>query len=222
MGMSSWTVTIDLATQAGGSSPTFLRIARAISDDIRRGRLRAGDMLPGSRTLALSLGVHRNTVLAAYRELGAEGWIACEEARGTFVSPQIPDVTPRRFSPQAAVAHAIAGRSGVELGPPRVSPLPSPSPAPLAAAASRSLDGPLSLGGGIPDVRLVPAAELGRTMRRILRRSAVDVLSYGDPAGPPSLRLALGAMVAATRGVAASTSMRSSVYASRRACARCA
>ncbi len=199
--MSRWTVTIDLAADANGPAPTFLRIARAISDDIRRGRLRAGDTLPGSRTLALALGVHRNTVLAAYRELTAEGWIACKEARGTFVSMQIPDVTPRRFSAQAAVAQAIATRSGFELGPPRVSPLPPP--APLPGPSSRLLDGPLSLGGGIPDVRLVPAAELGRTMRRILRRSAVDVLSYGDPAGPAALRLALAGMVAATRGVAA-------------------
>src|SRR5207302_1643247 len=62
---------------------------------------------------------------------------------------------------------------------------------------------PLSLGGGIPDVRLVPAAELARAMRRVLKRRAVEVLSYGDPAGPASLRSALAFMVSATRGVAA-------------------
>ena len=37
------------------------------TDTGTRGRLRAGDALPGSRTLATSLGVHRNTVLAANR-----------------------------------------------------------------------------------------------------------------------------------------------------------
>src|SRR3954469_5477688 len=149
--MSTWTVAIDL--DAAGTGPTFLRIPRAISDHIRRGRLRAGETLPGSRTLASSLGVHRNTVLAAYRELLAEGWIACEEARGTFVSMQIPDVPPRRFSAQAAVAQAIATRAGVGVRPPRVAPLPPAAPLPVPAA--RAIDGPLSLGGGIPDVRLV-------------------------------------------------------------------
>jgi len=197
--MSTWAVTIDL--EATGSGPTFLRIARAVADDIRRGRLRAGDALPGSRTLATSLGVHRNTVLAAYRELVAEGWIASEEAHGTFVSPQIPDVTPRRFSAQAAVAREIAPRVGFELGPARVAPLP-PSP-PLPVPNSRTLARALSLGGGIPDVRLVPHAELARALRRVLKRRAVEVLSYGDPAGPPALRAALATMVAATRGVAA-------------------
>ena len=197
--MSSWTVAIDLA--ASDTGPTFLRIARAVSEDIRRGRLRAGDALPGSRTLASSLGVHRNTVLAAYRELVAEGWIATAEARGTFVSAQIPDVSPRRFSTQAAVAREISPRVGFDLGPQRVAPLPPPLPLPIPSPSS--LDGPMSLGGGIPDVRLVPAAELARAMRRVLTRRSVEVLSYGDPAGPASLRSALAQMVAATRGVAA-------------------
>jgi GntR family transcriptional regulator/MocR family aminotransferase len=197
--MSTWTVAIDL--DEAGTGPTFLRIARAVSDDIRRGRLKAGDALPGSRTLATSLGVHRNTVLAAYRELVAEGWIASEEALGTFVSPQIPDVAPRRFSAQAAVAREIAPRVGFDLGPHRVAALPPPAPLPVPA--NKSLDGPLSLGGGIPDVRLVPAAELARAMRRVLKRRSIEVLSYGDPAGPPALRRALATMVAATRGISA-------------------
>jgi GntR family transcriptional regulator/MocR family aminotransferase len=201
MGMSAWTFAIDLAAASAGSGPTFLRIARAVSEDIRRGRLRAGDELPGSRTLAVSLGVHRNTVLAAYRELSAEGWIACERARGTFVSPQIPDVAPRRFSAQAAIAREIATRVGFDLGPARVAALPPV--APLLPASPRSLDGPLSLGGGIPDVRLVPSAELARAMRRVLKRRGLEVLSYGDPAGPASLRSALASMLSATRGVAA-------------------
>ena len=35
--------------------------------------------------------MHRNTVLAAYDELMAQGWVRSEEARGTFVSESIPD-----------------------------------------------------------------------------------------------------------------------------------
>ena len=82
--MREWTPT--LALDDAPRSPTFLRIARAVAEDIRRGRLRAGEPLPGSRSLADTLGVHRNTVLAAYRELAADGWIVSEEARGTWVS----------------------------------------------------------------------------------------------------------------------------------------
>src|SRR4051812_31806623 len=76
-----------LALQTAESDqPVFLQIARAVIDDVKRGRLKPGAPLPGSRTLAETLGVHRNTVLAAYDELAAEGWIVREPARGTFVS----------------------------------------------------------------------------------------------------------------------------------------
>jgi GntR family transcriptional regulator / MocR family aminotransferase len=215
--MSDWAVALSVSE---GTDPTFLRIARAITDEIKRGRLRAGAALPGTRTLATSLGVHRNTVLAAYRELFAEGWISSEQARGTFVSSQIPDVTPRRFSPRAEVVKEIAARAGFDLP----DGITRARGATLAANASQAerLDellerarhaplppaknrrGPMSLGGGIPDVRLVPAAALARAMRRVLRLRGIEVLSYGDPEGPIVLRRALAAMVAATRGVAAS------------------
>jgi GntR family transcriptional regulator/MocR family aminotransferase len=206
--MPAWTVTFDVdATRDGrDAGPAFLRIARAVADDIRRGRLRAGDELPGSRTLAAQIGVHRNTVLAAYRELSAEGWIASKEATGTFVSREIPDVSPRRFS--AEVAREIAPRTGYAV---RAAGAPKAAGEPLEELLARTREPPpapgirarMSLGGGIPDVRLVPAAELGRAVRRVLRRRASEVLSYGEPEGPPRLRAALAAMVSATRGVAA-------------------
>lgn len=189
--MREWNLALDVDDAASPSVPAFIRIARAVSDDIRRGRLRAGESLPGSRSLAESLGVHRNTVLAAYRELAAEGWIDAEEARGTFVSATIPDIAPRRFAGQAAVARSIAARPAFEVPDVRATPyvrVPSAS---------------MTLGGGVPDVRLVPEAELARAMRRVLRRHPIDVLSYGDPEGPLVLRRALARMSASTRGLAA-------------------
>src|SRR5919201_2577542 len=89
-------------------APVFVQIARAIVNDITRGRLRVGDVLPGTRTLARTLGVQRQTVVAAFNELYAEGWIATRPARGTFVSPDFPDPSPRRFSPRTPVTAAAA------------------------------------------------------------------------------------------------------------------
>src|SRR5258706_9208076 len=66
--MNGWEHTIALADAAGGT-PLFLQIARAVAEDARRGRLAPGAELPSSRRLAQALGVHRNTVLAAYDEL---------------------------------------------------------------------------------------------------------------------------------------------------------
>ncbi|MEL6180665.1 MAG: winged helix-turn-helix domain-containing protein, partial [Myxococcota bacterium] len=72
-------------------TPLFLQIAHAVTDAIQAGQLRSGERLPGSRSLARQLGVHRNTVLTAYAELEAQGWLCTEQARGTFVSGDIPD-----------------------------------------------------------------------------------------------------------------------------------
>ncbi len=55
--------------------PVYLQIAQALMGEILRGRYRPGDPLPGYRTLAAALGVSRNTAMAAYRELAAEGWL---------------------------------------------------------------------------------------------------------------------------------------------------
>lgn len=89
--MARWQIQVD----AEGDGPLFLRIARALTDDIRRGRLGPGQRLPGSRALALQLGVHRNTVLAALNELLAQGWLRAEAARGTFVCETLPEAPGR-------------------------------------------------------------------------------------------------------------------------------
>jgi len=71
--MRSWQHTVVL--DPSRSEPLFLQLSGALQQDIRSGRLRPGARLPGSRTLAESLGIHRNTVLAGYGELIAQGWL---------------------------------------------------------------------------------------------------------------------------------------------------
>lgn len=179
---------LDLAEHAGEA--LFVQIARALSDDIRRGRLRPGARLPGARTLASELAVHRNTVVAAYSELAAEGWIVAREARGSFVSSALPETSPRRFTRSVAPA-GVARRPGFDLG--RFPDLDESAPP----------RGALVLSGGVPDVRLAPKLELGRALRRVLGRDSVRVSSYGNEQGHPALRSAVAELLTTTRGVLA-------------------
>jgi len=99
----------------------------AIVGDIRRARLGPGDALPGSRTLAHSLDVHRNTVLAAYTELAVEGWVRTEIAGGTFVVANPPITQPIPIS--SLPAHRLAsstcyGNSLTDYSFVRMLPLP--------------------------------------------------------------------------------------------------
>src|SRR5437879_2984761 len=188
--MRGWQVALDL--RGGSEQPIFIRLARAISDDVRRGRLKPGDALPGSRSLARVLGVHRNTVLAAYAELAAEGWITTEAAARTFVSHALPDVEaqPRRRATTTALGFDLDGRKDArESREARLELKPPPHV--------------LAMSGGIPDVRLVPTAPLARAYRRALRRGGPSLLGYGDARGHARLRTALGDMLSALRGVAA-------------------
>ena len=95
-----------IAVDEGGARPLYLRISDALRRDVRRGRLRPGQRLPGSRTLADDLGVHRNTVLAALDELSAQGWIVRVPARGTFIASDLPPATPGRAG-AATSSHAL-------------------------------------------------------------------------------------------------------------------
>ena len=55
--------------------PVYLQIADTIIRDIRSGRLKPGDALPGSRNLAQTLKLNRNTVVEAYQVLMNEEWV---------------------------------------------------------------------------------------------------------------------------------------------------
>jgi GntR family transcriptional regulator/MocR family aminotransferase len=53
---------------------------------MRSGRLAPGVRLPSSRTLAVDLGIARNTVADAYGQLIAEGWLVARQGSGTRVA----------------------------------------------------------------------------------------------------------------------------------------
>lgn len=91
---------LDLST--GGGLRT--RIEDGLRAAIRTGRLPRGSRLPATRTLAHDLGVSRGTVLAAYSQLTAEGWLRGERGSATVVAIE-RDVTgepTERRAPGAA------------------------------------------------------------------------------------------------------------------------
>jgi GntR family transcriptional regulator/MocR family aminotransferase len=165
------------------SKPLFLRIARALIRDIERGRLHPGDRLPGTRTLAKQLAVHRKTAVAAYDELALQGWIVLQPSRGASVSLSLPD--PALRSSRASDPSVTAA-----FAPPRAS-IPTEGIAPLVFT------------DGTPDPRLLPRAELSRAFRRALgSRAFLSPIGYGDPRGSLRLRAALAEWLADTRALA--------------------
>ena len=178
---------------APGDTPLYVRIARALASDMERGRLKPGERLPGSRTLATMLGVNRNTVQAALTELEAQGWVEPQAARGVFVRGTLPEVRPRTVKRILLERREVPTRPGFDL--------PDERPTWTGRASSPRR---LILTGGVPDPRLFPRELLARAYRRALRRHGERLLDYGDAHGEPHLRAALADMLTRLRGLAAS------------------
>jgi GntR family transcriptional regulator/MocR family aminotransferase len=179
-----------------GGQPAYRRLAEAIRDGILSGRFRPGEKLPPTRTLAANLSLARNTILEAYEQLIAEGYLTARHGSGTFVAADLPD---RAFRAPRAT--------------------PAPAQAPLA-------DGALSKFGervvhgevwshirrdegrsvyefryGTPSLEEFPIDAWRTLTKRVLDYPPRELLGYGPTEGLPQLREALARYLQRSRGV---------------------
>ncbi|MCF8607788.1 PLP-dependent aminotransferase family protein [Gordonia sp. HY442] len=151
-------------------------LVNAIVDRIADGALADGDRIPSSRTLAEQTGLSRGTVVRAFDELVAAGFVVSEHGSGTCVSAG---------AVQAAQAGArTRGRDDVG---------PRPDVERRRGRSHRDLR------PGIPDAALVD----GRAWRSAMRAAAAAGLSGLNPWEEPSpaLRAALSGHLRRHRGI---------------------
>lgn len=178
------------AKRGAGASAVFVKVAGEIAESIRRGTLQPGDRLLSTRALAAQLGVNRNTVVAAYDELIAQGFITTRGAGGTVVSRELPE---RAVTRAPVVPAGVAARPGFDM---------------RSVAVPFAPFGPANtvyhLSGGVPDTRLMSTTMLSRAYRRVLgSRTGRQGLDYGPPHGVERLRVAVAGMLRANRGIPA-------------------
>ena len=101
--------TLTLSLQRG-KTPLYLQIYAALQQEIRTGRLQAGERLPGKRRLAADLSVSVNTVDTAYGMLAAEGYLQSVPRSGFVVcsvaavpaAAAVPPSAPPSASPKSS------------------------------------------------------------------------------------------------------------------------
>ncbi len=76
-----------------GQGPRYAQLTRALKQAILGGRCAPESRLPATRVLARELDLSRNTVLAAYEQLAAEGFIDGRVGSGCYVAPFALDAT---------------------------------------------------------------------------------------------------------------------------------
>ncbi len=168
--------------------PVYLQISNQLMGLIKAGTLSAGFRLPSTRQLALSLSIHRKTVIRAYDELLAQGWLESQTGSGTFVAGHLP-----AFKPQAIVSGFTntAQVAGFNIG----------SVTHLHRKVTLS-NTPLHLDDGFPDTRLAPVLDMSRAYRtQLLTGNPYTRLGYGDTRGSAWLREELAAYLNQTRGL---------------------
>ena len=182
-----WKVNLSEAIDPARGVPIYLQIIQALIRDIESGRLPSGTFLPSSRDLAARLGVNRKTVVLAFEDLIAQGWLESAGTRGTMVSTLLPGTSSRAGTPDAAEPPAHANYQFADA-PPR----------PLAIPEGSGL----RLDEGTPDGRLLPATLMTRAYRSAIQRASRDNrLHYRDPRGSALLREAIAAMLRSERGL---------------------
>lgn len=181
-----WQISLSQRIDSARSEPVYMQIIQAVIRDIESGRLTSGSYLPSSRELATSLGVNRKTVVLAYEDLIAQGWLSSAGTRGTMVSAALPE--PGRDAAPAQPGDAVQAEYRFIPGPAHPLALP---------------EGPgLKLDEGAPDGRLLPVELLSRAYRAAGQRLARgNGLQYRDPRGTPALRESVAEMLKSQRGL---------------------
>ena len=175
--------------------PLYQQLSDELRQAVLTGRLSAGVRLPSTRTLATDMELSRNTVMIAFEQLLAEGYLEGKIGSGTFVASKLPDDMMRARAPEKRPR--LIGRSSTQLSKRGATLLAThfKPPAPWMPVAPRPFR------TGLPALDAVPIEIWIRLMARRLKQNTIELLSYGDPAGYRPLREAIADYVKAARGV---------------------
>jgi GntR family transcriptional regulator/MocR family aminotransferase len=149
--------------------------------------------LPSTRDLAEDLEVARSTVVLAFEQLRAEGYLTGVPGAATCVSLSVPD---EHLNPATVggCQPAVTRRSA-----------PSRRGASIVEAAQRSAwavgRAPRAFRVGVPAVDMFPVATWGRLLARRWAQTNSRQLGYSDPFGHMPLRTAVAEYLRGARGV---------------------
>lgn len=175
------------------STPLAHQIYASVATAIRERRLRARAPLPSTRALARDLAVARSTVISAFEQLRAEGFIDGARGRVARVSARIEHELARPA--QGPVTASDARPVQLSSRGSRLAHVPEDAFAPFLGQPPRPFR------SGVPALDLFPVDLWGRLLARAWKRGSPRSLGYGDRQGHPPLRAAIARYLQSVRGV---------------------
>lgn len=184
------TLSLTLTPRPAGA-PAIRWLCDALRVEILEGRLRPRARLPSTRDLAVQYGLARGTVVTAFEQLRAEGYVVGRVGSGTRVNAvlpeallQVPRAAGRRAAPLTFPARALAGFAR------KVALYRGYEPRSLRAFRANQ-----------PALDLFPTTLWAQVAGRRLRRATTALLLGTEPLGYRPLREVVADYLRTSRGV---------------------
>ncbi|MBV9960590.1 MAG: PLP-dependent aminotransferase family protein [Acidobacteria bacterium] len=178
-------------------APLYRQIYELIRRSILSGGLSSGRQLPASRLLAKQLSVSRMTVVNAYEQLLAEGYLEGRVGAGTFVAAHLPEEFLQASSFKRLERQEKPLKRKVMLSE-YGSKMAQKSKIILRHHCATAL---VPFQHGVAALDEFPFGVWARIAQKWHKSPPAPVLSYGDAVGFQPLRDAVAAHLAAARGV---------------------
>ncbi|MEP7293773.1 MAG: PLP-dependent aminotransferase family protein, partial [Chloroflexota bacterium] len=162
--------------------PIYRQLIRHVRAQVESGSLTAGTRLPASRDLARQLNISRISVVNAYAELRAEGFLSAHAGRGTFVAGDRDTTAPPTSNNHATVSNEPAS-------------LPDRSVREMMRLARKP--GVINFSSGAPPSEFFPVQHLRDAINTVLDRDGSRALMYEQPEGYGPLRTSVRDYVSA-------------------------
>ncbi|WP_299666754.1 PLP-dependent aminotransferase family protein [uncultured Polaribacter sp.] len=145
------------------SQPLYIQVSQQIINAIQRRYLTKGTMLPGTRVLGQLLKIHRNTAVAIYEELAAQGWVEILPNKGTFVlDPEQKKSKIKATSQKINQAYVYATTAGFPF-----------QKSFHLASTDQLTNAKFTINDGKPDLRLHPVHQFTRWYSAAMKRKTL-------------------------------------------------
>lgn len=179
------------------AAPLHRQIYKSIRLSILNGDFRSQMRLPSTRLLAQHVGVSRMTVVNAYDQLLAEGYLEGRTGSGTFVATRLPEEflhTPKARRSRSGQRNKSRKPNLSTYGKHLLKHMSEFS-------ASFSSLPAIPFQHSLPATNEFPFETWSKIAGKVVKYSSGEVVSYGDSRGYLPLRQAIGKHLRSARGV---------------------
>ncbi|HEX8888951.1 MAG TPA: PLP-dependent aminotransferase family protein [Pyrinomonadaceae bacterium] len=183
-----------ITLDAKSETPLYRQLYNSLRKAILSGQLAPGTRLQSSREIAKELDVSRNTVVNAFEQLLAEGYLEGQVGSGTYVSRALPEELLNVKTMTRRAVKSVGGK-GPDLSE------RGKIFATFAQSIPRAPERVRAFQSGVPALDSFPFEAWSKIAARHWRRPANSLLGYGEPQGHAPLRLAIASYLGVARAV---------------------